>query len=376
MSRSLTIRPRPGSNAAVDIVLGNGAGPDIVIHPIWLRERCPLPQSLDALTQQRLFEPSELPLDLAITAARQPDQAHLELTFSDGHRSVYAVATLLDEIAAADGVYARLKPRPWDATLSPVPSADWRRLEDPAALAEMLEQYVAHGFVLLRNVPATPGTVLEVGVRFGQVRTTNFGALFDVKSKPDADDLAYTGLALAPHTDNPYREPVPGIQLLHCLVNDSPGGNSTLVDGFAVAAELKRRDPEGYAMLARTPVRYRYCDATTELVAWQTPIEHDCHGDIIAIHHSPRLDFAPLLPAQELQVYYRARRQLTELLTSERFEIRFRLEPGDLELFDNRRILHGRTAFDGGQGRRHLQGCYIDRDGPENLYRVLKRGRV
>jgi gamma-butyrobetaine dioxygenase len=240
----------------------------------------------------------------------------------------------------------------------------------------MLEQYVAHGFVVLRNVPTTPGTVLEVGVRFGQVRTTNFGALFDVKSKPDADDLAYTGLALAPHTDNPYREPVPGIQLLHCLANDAPGGDSTLVDGFAVAAELERRDPEGYAMLARTPVRYRYCDATTELIAWQTPIEHDAHGDIVAIHHSPRLDFAPLLPPAELAIYYRARRMLTELLAAPAHEIRFRLAPGDLELFDNRRVLHGRTAFDGKQGNRHLQGCYIDRDGPENLYRVLRRGRT
>jgi gamma-butyrobetaine dioxygenase len=42
-------------------------------------------------------------------------------------------------------------------------------------------------------------------------------------------------------------------------------------------------------------------------------------------------------------------------------------------MFDNRRLLHGRTAFDTNEGERHLQGCYIDSDGPRSLYRVLNR---
>jgi gamma-butyrobetaine dioxygenase len=40
---------------------------------------------------------------------------------------------------------------------------------------------------------------------------------------------------------------------------------------------------------------------------------------------------------------------------------------------DNRRLLHGRTAFDTREGLRHLQGCYIDVDGPRSVYRVLRR---
>jgi gamma-butyrobetaine dioxygenase len=39
----------------------------------------------------------------------------------------------------------------------------------------------------------------------------------------------------------------------------------------------------------------------------------------------------------------------------------------------NDRALHGRTAFDPNLGKRHLQGCYIDRDGIESRRRVLKR---
>ena len=75
----------------------------------------------------------------------------------------------------------------------------------------------------------------------------------------------------------------------------------------------------------------------------------------------------------ELDAYYRARRSFDRLLRSPEFEVRFRLAPGELLMMDNRRLLHGRTGFDPGEGARHLQGCYIDIDGPRSLYRVLRR---
>jgi gamma-butyrobetaine dioxygenase len=48
-------------------------------------------------------------------------------------------------------------------------------------------------------------------------------------------------------------------------------------------------------------------------------------------------------------------------------------EPGDLVGFDNRRVLHGRDAYDPGAGRRVLRGCYIDRDDVLSRLRVLRR---
>ncbi len=71
------------------------------------------------------------------------------------------------------------------------------------------------------------------------MRGTNFGQIFEVHSQPDSNDLAYRAIALAPHTDNSYREPVPGIQLLRCLVNETSGGLSTLVDGLAATEALR-----------------------------------------------------------------------------------------------------------------------------------------
>jgi gamma-butyrobetaine dioxygenase len=163
------------------------------------------------------------------------------------------------------------------------------------------------------------------------------------------------------------------VQLLHCLVNETSGGLSTLVDGFAAAEALHARDAEAYRLLSQTPVRFRYRDAATDLVASAPPIELDVTGRVQAVHFSPRLDFVPLQPLAELASYYRARRAFDHLLRSPEFEIRFLLNAGELVMMDNRRLLHGRTGFDPAEGLRHLQGCYIDIDGPRSLYRVLRR---
>jgi gamma-butyrobetaine dioxygenase len=197
-----------------------------------------------------------------------------------------------------------------------------------------------------------------------------------VRSTPEASDLAYTSILLDAHTDNPYRNPVPGVQLLHCLVNQTSGGLSTLVDGLAAAEYLRANDPPAFERLARTAVQFRYRDAHTELTASAPLIELDVTGRVRAVHFSPRLDFAPLQPPAELAEFYRARRALDRLLRSRERELKFLLAAGDLMMMDNRRLLHGRTAFDPAEGLRHLQGCYIDIDAPRSLYRVLRRGRA
>ena len=59
---------------------------------------------------------------------------------------------------------------------------------------------------------------------------------------------------------------------------------------------------------------------------------------------------------------YKAHHRFGILLHDDKFQINFRLEPGDIFSFNNRRVLHGRTEFDPNSGHRHLQGYYMDRD--------------
>lgn len=359
--------------AANELSIELSTGNRFPIHPLWLRERCQDSKSLDLRTGQRLEDPSDLDLQLGLMSVVEVEPGRYRIRFTDGHEGDFLGHEILAEAALPPGDHDCPAPRLWDGALKDLPRAAWSATPTPAIKADWLANFLEYGFIIFTGVPTESKTVLQVGSAFGYVRDTNFGTYFDVRTVPDANDLAYTSRFLDPHTDNPYRSPVPGVQLLHCLANETTGGLSTLVDGFAAAAALRAQDPESFGILARTPVRFRFRDIDTELVRSAPLIEMDGAMGVEAINFSPRLDYVPLLRPQELAAYFRARKALDHLLRSPRFEIRFLLGSGDLMMMDNRRLLHGRTAFDPREGLRHLQGCYIDLDGPRSLYRVLRR---
>lgn len=345
------------------------AGQQVTVLPaLWLRSRSPDPSQRDAITGQRLMNPHLLPDDLALVEARLEDQG-LYLAFSDGFAGYFDPQALVADVVLDDMCPP---PLPWRADLSPQPVHDWDTLRaDEARLHHALRDYIERGFLILHGTPTQPDSILSIARRFGFVRETNFGAFFEVYSRPESNDLAYRPVALGPHTDNPYRNPVPGIQLLHCLQNETSGGLSTLVDSLAVAQQLQQEDPAGFALLAKVPVRYVYRDADNWLVSVQPMIELTGQGAMMGVFYSPRLDDIPLMSDEDTRAYHQARKRFGNLLSDPRFELRFRLEPGQLMMFDNNRVLHGRTSFDPSEGHRQLQGCYIDRDGPRSLYRVL-----
>ena len=353
---------------APQVVLRDGAA-DTVLPALWLRARSADPTQRDTVTGQRLMNPHLLPDDLCLTDARL-EGTGLWLAFSDGFSGSFdpqelLAGSVLDEACPA--------PLPWQSDMAPQPVYQWDALQDDAVLVRALKEYVERGFLLIHGTPTQPDSILSIARRFGFVRETNFGRYFEVYSRPDSTDLAYRPVALGPHTDNPYRNPVPGIQLLHCLQNETSGGLSTLVDSLAVAQQLQQEDPEGFRLLASVPVRFEYRDADTSLVSVQPMIELDGMGTMVGVFYSPRLDDIPLMSEADTRAYHRARKRFGSLLSDPRFELRFRLEPGQLMMFDNNRVLHGRTSFDPSEGHRQLQGCYIDRDSPRSLYRVLSR---
>ncbi len=343
----------------------------IELPALWLRERCQDAEHLDAVTQQRLFNPHDLAQDLRLIGAEALGEQRARLAFSDGHTGDYDLTRLVAEFDSDDGLP---KPHPWDASIDRAAiTFDWERMADHACFRDSLEAFLRYGVIILEKVPTEDGTLVEVGESYGQVRSTNFGQYFEVFSRPASNDLAYRPVPLAPHTDNPYRNPVPGIQLLHCLVNETSGGLSTLVDSLSVVEQLRTEDPEGYRLLASVPVRFRFVDDEVELIERRPMIHLDPTGRPTGVHYSPRLDALPLMDETTTRTFHRARRRLGELFSHPLQRLAFPLQAGELMMFDNNRLLHGRTAYDPNEGRRHLQGCYIDRDGPAGRYRALCR---
>jgi gamma-butyrobetaine dioxygenase len=342
---------------------------------LWLRDNCRCAQCRHAGSGQRLLDTLDIPDDIRPQSVGAEGD-RLEIKWSDGHDSRYAADWLkVHELSPEARQRRRLRHRIWGNEIAnDLPRADWNEL-DRSAEAEraFLARYHEFGFGLIDNVPVRSGMVVDAGNRFGHVRVTNYGAYFDVKSIPNPNNLAYTAVGLGVHTDNPYRDPSPGIQLLHCLEADAPGGDSILVDGFKAAEDLRREDPAAFDRLSRLPQHFHFWDRHADLEADQRVIHTDHEGAVRSVHFNNR-SAAPIdLPLEEIDGWYAAYRRFGRMLRRPEGELRFRLAPGQLLMFQNDRVLHGRDGFDPNQGRRHLQGCYIDQDGILSRWRVLER---
>lgn len=365
----------------------------------WLRASCPCPSCLDPHSGQRRVSITDQPAEVTLGEVTE-DDVSFHLTFEpDGHRAVIAKSWLAGAVTGATPApRTEDAKRLWTSADFPAgpPRRDWNRYGGSDRYrADCLDALVTDGFVLLHGVPARPGMVLRVAGSMGFVRETNYGRLFDVRATVDPANLAYSALAIAPHTDNPYRDPVPTVQLLHCLASAAEGGDSGLVDGFAAAGLLRAEDPRAFGILTRTPVTFRYSDQAADLRATMPMIGLDPRARIREIRFNNR-SMQPL-PLSALasrtgprtaggdahagaaspepsaaDAFYRAYRAFAEILLRPELMLTFRLSPGDCVVFDNTRILHARTAFTSA-GRRHLQGCYADLDGVESELAVLHR---
>jgi gamma-butyrobetaine dioxygenase len=338
---------------------------------IWLRDNCGCPACRDPASGQKLFGIEDLPDPLTIESVRHADGVVTVHFGPDGHRSIFDLEWLLArpeiDLRTEDAkiLWSGADPAPAQAVGS------WPRYGcDEFHRKQCLQAVLRVGFVLLRDVPAFGGAVLDVARGFGYVRETNYGPSFDLTVQPDAPNLAFTSRAIPAHTDNPYRDPVPTLQLLHCLANEADGGDSGLVDGFRAAAGLRADDPDAFDTLTCTPVTFRYATAGVDLSATAPLIAVDPRGRIHGVRYNNRSTQPLRGPYPELAAFYRAYRAFAQRLAAENATFTLRLEPGDCLVFDNTRILHARTGF-AGSGRRHLQGCYADLDAVESQWRTL-----
>ncbi len=271
---------------------------------------------------------------------------------------------------------AAVPPLAWRAELGadgvPRAGAD-ELLQSDGALADWMHRTKQLGLSIVEGLADSTDAGTTVAQRIGFLRETNFGRTFEVVSKPDPNNLAYTADALPLHTDLTNQDLPPGYQFLHCLANEAEGGGSVFCDGVAVANDLARADKEAFDLLATVTVPFRFQDADTDIRARKTVIARDAEGAVTEIcfnaHLADILDIAPeVMPA-----YYAAYRRFMQMTRDPAYRVTLKLKAGEMVVFDNRRVLHGRAAFDPSTGFRHLHGCYVDRGEFDSRLRVLAR---
>jgi alpha-ketoglutarate-dependent taurine dioxygenase len=347
---------------------------------VWLRDN--LPEHRDPHSGQRLVDVADLPERPRIRRAAPRDGSVLIEWEGESEAATFGLDWLAAQVRSVRDRRPEMARRRWLVGSTRAAASDfaWAPLaaarEDRTLRRAWLLRLIEDGVAFLRGVPSTEEALLEAMALVGQVAETNYGMVFDVRSVPQPENLAYSDLGLGLHTDNPYREPVPGFQALHALIASPDGGDSLFADGFALAEHLRGSDPEGFLLLAQTPVPFHYRSLNADLYAERPLIQLSCRGEVSAVHYNSR-SIAPLLDVSPRAAapFYAAYRRFAELLRDPRYQLKFRLADGEIVVFDNQRILHGRTPFSSARHARHLRGCYLTRDSVYSAAALLRGPR-
>ena len=334
-------------------------------HFLWLRDNCP--SAIHPTANMRIFN------ILSVTKNIFPKEIiinknKLKIYWSEkNHKSNFEIKWLRDHCYSLKQKY--ISPYFfWDQklkkTFNKIKIDHDKVLNKDNHLHKWLKLLHEYGFAIIKNAPIKKKSAFKILNRISHHRETFFGTPFEVINVPKPNNTAYTADALRNHTDLPYFEYAPGYQFLHCLVNDAKGGNSSVVDGFAVANYLKRYEKDAFKILTDTYVKFKDTDYTQKAtrVLHSPLITLTKDSDFNDIRFSMAAMGTVDVDSKKMKKFYEAYYLFAKLLHNKKFKIDFRLESGDIFCFNNRRVLHGRTSFDPNSGNRHLQGYYLERD--------------
>jgi len=349
-------------------------GKSSAFHYLWLRDNCPTNFHPD--TKERTFDLLSVsdeihPSDISF------DKKHLSINWSEGnHTSDFDLNWLYQHAYAGDlKKDTRTNYQSWSGDFAPnIPRVDYHQImQHDSTLLAWMQSLDKHGLTIVENMPDSKESLTKTASRISFLRETNFGVTFNVESKPNPINLAYTALALPLHTDLSNQEVPPGYQFLHCLTNESDGGESIYVDSLRVLEDMREDQPEKFKLLADTAIPFRFHDESCDIRHHHSVINLDSFGNIVEIKYNAHLASIFDLPEEIMHDYYLAYRDLMRRFKGPDYKITLKLNAGEMAVFDNRRVMHGRNEYQPNTGYRHLHGCYVDRSDFQSRLRILEK---
>lgn len=342
-------------------------------HYMWLRDNCWCGECRVLQTGERRIFTANIPADIAATDVRlSPDGGTLLVEWNDGHASTYS----LDWLRRHDYSNGVTEPEHpvtlWRSDLDPLPRFEHDGVvNDPAVQLAYLAAVREYGVAIVSSTPSVDHEVERFAEAIGHVRETAFERVHNVRHDPQGYNVAHTALELKPHSDLPSYHWPPSIQLLHFVVNESSGGDSTVVDGWSVLADLRRDDPKAFDTLCRVPVTFQLFSDDEDTRATAPLVQLDTSGRVRTFRFSNQLALPLAVPFDDVEAFYDAYRILGQMLDNPTYKLAFRCETGDLLTVHSHRVLHGRMAFEPESGARHLQDVYMEYDDLVDRYNVL-----
>ena len=363
---TISILKAVANGSSLDVFWNDGEKSNF--NYLWLRDNCPTAHDKDS--RHRMFNILKVSLDIKAKEFKINDNGELVIKWSEGnHTSCYNPKWLRENCYTLKNKQKYKSPyQLWNSSLEndlkSISVEHDEILSSDQGLIKWLEILHHKGIAIVKNAPIEKDSAFPVLNRISHTRETFFKTPFEVINVPKPNNSAYSAHALQNHMDLPWFETPPGYQFLHCLINSAEGGDSSAVDGFAVADYLKKKEKEIFETLISIPLKFRDKDYTQESIrGFHAPAisltkDKDYNDIRFSVATMDALDCHP----DVMDKVYKAHHKFGNLLHDDKFQIKFRLNPGDIFSFNNRRVLHGRTAFNPNSGHRHLQGYYIDRD--------------
>jgi len=340
---------------------------------IWLLEACNCKLCGNTETAVRHTRLTQKPHRPEIETCHY-DTTSLDIGWDDAHCSHYDLVWLRTMCLSPQARWERkFKPSLWGSEMvDRLPYFEYDEVRSSGELhQQFLESILNSGFAMLRNVPAAREQIEAVTSLVGKLRLTNY-EIYELESKPNPEIVGDMAVPLAPHTDEPYRIDPPAITFFHVIAHSEDGGASTLIDSFRLVDSLKQRNPAAFDTLNRISARFHRSLLEGRLFEYQNPIiQTDSDGDVSSVRLLDRA-LAPVDCAlEQVEEFYAALRELLSLSYSGDGLIEFKLQAGEMLVFNNQRLMHGRTAFNPDSSKRHIRSCHVDLDEFYSRLRIL-----
>ncbi|XP_064619881.1 gamma-butyrobetaine dioxygenase-like [Lineus longissimus] len=352
---------------------------------VYLRDNCQCPRCWHPSTLSRQVLMMDLDINIKPSHAKVvQDGKGIEIAWPDGHVSPYPSEFLRERSFSQEAQSRRVdtygvKHQMWGAEhKDKMRKYDFLDIiNNDRVFLDWLLEMERCGLTMIQNAPREIGQLEQIGARVCFLRRTNYGDTFVVKSKQDPSNLAYTNKKLGLHCDLPFYNSVPGIQMLHCVRNTSKGGENQFADASFAATQLREKRPDLYKVLTDTLVDFY--DMGVDYYKYHKIHRHpiiklDYEGNVLGIHYNNQVRDSFLnIPLEKVQPLYEGMKMLDEIMYDPKNRVDLTLKEGNIVVFDNIRILHGRNEYQiGKSGERFLEGAYIDWDTVKSRIRVLR----
>jgi len=337
---------------------------------IWLRDHARDEDSWDHRSNQRKIYTAKLDPKLHIKKAILKDNGKsVDILWSDLKKPInYTSNFFLENSKQSQKINNNINI--WDKKdIGEEIYTDFQNTITNDGFKEFLEKLYKFGFVVIQNCKTEMSSVEKIAKKIGYVRESIFGGLWSFESNNDMADSAYTQDELRPHTDSTYSNDAPGLQLLLCCHYEATGGESIMVDGFKIAEKIYKENRDLYKLLSEIEVTGQYIGDGVFLEAKRPVFKLNSDKELIQVSFNNYDRAAFRMDDEKTLKFYDAIREFDLIANNREYQWRHILKPGELLIFNNWRILHGRGSF---KGDRKMSGCYINKEDFDSSCRMNK----